>query len=96
MYRTLKNNYMKKVEKFIEETSNGKIFSATFVKKNGTIRTIHCRRGVKKGLTGKGMAYDPGARGLLVVYDLSKKNYRMINLAKLIEAKVNGLIYKFI
>jgi hypothetical protein len=42
------------------------------------------------------MAYDPGSRGLLVVYDLSKKNYRMINLAKLIEAKVNGLIYKFI
>lgn len=87
---------MKKVEKFIEETSNGKIFSATFVKKNGRIRTIHCRRGVKKGLTGKGMAYDPGERGLLVVYDLSKKNYRMINLGKLIEAKVNGLIYKFI
>lgn len=84
-----------RVETFLDATEGGKIFSATFEKKDGTIRTINCRRDVKKGVTGKGLSFDPMSKGLLVVYDMHRKGFRMINLDKLIEAKVNGKTIKF-
>lgn len=85
-----------KVQNLIEATKGGKIFSATFEKKDGTIRTINCRRAVKKGVTGKGMSFDPASKGLMVVYDMQKQSFKMINLNTLIEAKVNGKTIKFI
>lgn len=84
-----------RVQQFIEDTESGKIFSATFEKKDGTIRTINCRRAVKKGVKGVGMSFDPMSRGLMVVYDMQKKSFRMINLKTLIEVKVNGRTIKF-
>ena len=84
-----------RVETFLDATEGGKIFSATFEKKDGTIRTINCRRDVKKGVTAKGLSLDPMSKGLLVVYDMHRKGFRMINLDKLIEAKVNGKTIKF-
>jgi hypothetical protein len=87
-----------KVDKLKEATKGGKIFSATFEKKDGTIRTINCRRAVKKGVTGtgKGMSFDPASKGLMVVYDMQKQSFKMINLNTLIEAKVNGKTIKFL
>jgi hypothetical protein len=85
-----------RVQEFVDSTENGKIFSATFEKKDGTIRTINCRRAVKKGVKGVGMSFDPMSKGLLVVYDMHHKGFRMINLDKLIEAKVNGKTIKFL
>ena len=84
-----------KEEQLINNTSDGKIFSATFVKKDGTLRTMNCRRGVSKGVSGKGMSFDPLSKGLLTVFDMQKKSFRMINLNTLIEAKVNGKTIKF-
>ena len=89
------NKPEKRLKKLLDATKSGKVFSATFEKKDGTLRTINCRRGVKKGVTGKGMSFDPISRGLLVVYDMHRKGFRMINLDKLIEAKVNGITIKF-
>lgn len=83
------------MNKFLEATNDGRIFSATFVKKNGEIRSMNCRRKVTKGVTGKGMAFKPSDKGLMVVFDMSKDDFRMINLNTLIEAKVNGQIFKF-
>ena len=85
-----------RVEKFLDATKGGKIFSATFEKKDGSIRTINCRRDVKKGVKGVGMSFDPMSKGLLVVYDMNRKGFRMINLETLIEAKVNGRTIKFL
>jgi hypothetical protein len=83
------------MNKFLEATNDGRIFSATFVKKDGTIRTMNCRRKVTKGVTGKGLAFKPSDKGLIVVYDMHKDGFRMINLNTLIEAQVNGQIFKF-
>jgi len=83
------------MNKFLEATNDGRIFSATFVKKDGTIRTINCRRKVTKGVTGKGLAFKPSDKGLMVVFDMVNDGFRMINLNTLIEAKVNGQIFKF-
>lgn len=85
-----------KVERFVEATNNGKIFSATFEKKDGTIRTINCRRNVSKGVKGVGYSFDPTSKGLLSVYDMQSKGFRFINLETLVEAKVNGEIFKFL
>lgn len=95
MSNQLINNEMK-LEKFLEATNDGKIFSATFIKKDGTIRTINCRRNVQKGVTGAGLKFSPAAKGLLVVFDMHANDFRMINLNSLIEAQVNGQIFKFL
>lgn len=87
---------MSKITKFLKATNNGKIFSATFEKKDGTIRTINCRRNVSKGVKGVGYSFDPVSRGLLSVYDMQSKGFRFINLETLVEAKVNGEIFKFL
>jgi len=62
------------------QKSDGKFFSIVFVKKNGELREMTARTGVKKGVNGKGLKFDPIARGLLPVYDAQNDGYRMINL----------------
>ena len=84
------------LQKFLNAIEDGRIFSATFQKKDGTIRIINCRLKVKKGITGKGLKFSPSEKSLIVVYDMHKQDYRMINLKTLLLAQVNGQIYKFI
>jgi len=62
------------------QSSNGQVFSTIFIKKDGSERSMVCRLGVKKFLTGQGMKYKPVDKGLLPVYDIHSKGYRMINL----------------
>lgn len=67
------------VIKVRKQLSGGKIFTVTFVKKDGSIREMNARLGVKKGVKGVGMSYDPIERGLLPVYDMQRDGFRMIN-----------------
>lgn len=67
--------------------TNGKIFSVTFVKKDGTIRKMTARLGVKKDIKGVGLSFDPTAKQLVVVFDMQKRAYRMINLQTIIQFK---------
>jgi len=68
----------KALEKLYE--SAGRIFYAEFVKKDGSLRRMTARLGVRKGVTGKGMRYDPLERGLLPVFDMDRADWRMVNL----------------
>ena len=45
---------------------------------------------VKKGVNGKGMAYNPVEKGLLPVWDMQKNGFRMINLKTVTELKIKG------
>lgn len=67
--------------------TNGRIFSVTFVKKDGSIRKMTARLGVKKDLKGVGLKFDPTKRSLVVVFDMHKRAYRMINLQTIITFK---------
>jgi hypothetical protein len=67
--------------------TNGKFFSVSFVKKDGTKRKMTARLGVKKNIKGIGMKYDPSERNLIVVFDIHKKAYRMINLSTILTFK---------
>ena len=61
------------------QCGNGKIFTATFVKKDGTTRDMNCRLGVTSPLKG-GESTTAHKDNLLTVYDMQSSGYRCINL----------------
>ena len=69
------------------------IFSVVFLKKDGTIRHMTCRFGVKKHLKGGKLAFKPLERSLLVVFDMQKEAYRMINLETISNINMKGVEY---
>lgn len=75
------------------ELLKDKIFSVTFTKKDGTIRKMVCRLGVTKYLKGGEMKYSPQNKNMLVVFDIHKKDYRMINFNTITELKAQGITY---
>ncbi|MHC1628800.1 MAG: SH3 beta-barrel fold-containing protein [Candidatus Nezhaarchaeales archaeon] len=83
-----------KLQAYVKITqTRGRIFSAQFVKKDGTLRNINCRTGATKGLKGVGMKYEAIDKLLVTVYDVKKKAYRMINLNTLRKLNVNKMKY---
>jgi len=77
----------------ILKATEGKIFSVVFIKKDGSKRKMQCRLGVKKHLRGGERAYVPEDFGLLGVFDMEKKGYRMVNLETLMSFTVDGMKY---
>jgi hypothetical protein len=77
------------VNQIREFVGRNKLFSARFIKKDGTERLMSCRLGVTKYLKGGELNYDPIEKNLLPVYDVQNEGYRMINISTLIELKAN-------
>lgn len=73
--------------------NNGQIFGVTFIKKDGSIREMQARLGVKKHLKGGVLKFNPADYNLLVAFDMQKAAYRMINIDTLRELRVNKVIY---
>ena len=80
--------------------TNGKIFSAVFVKKNGEKRKMVCRHGVGKYVKGVGLKFKPKELGYIQVYDMvyartvdPEKAYRFINIKTLEQVKIKGVQY---
>lgn len=70
------------------------IFSAKFIKRTtGEERIMVCRKKVQIGLTGRGLNYNPTSKGLMGIWDVAKKGYRMISLDGLLEAQIDGFKY---
>ena len=70
----------------------GKFFKAKFIKKDNTIRTMNCRKGVTKHLRG-GTSTIAHKDNLVSVYDMQAEGYRSINLDTLLELDANGVHY---
>lgn len=83
-----------KALKVIHDT-NGKIFSARFIKKDGSTRSIVARIGVSKNLQG-GQNGASAKNNLVTVYDMAKGGYRIINLKTLLTLKASGEIYEVV
>lgn len=78
------------VQDLLRETSNKKIFAVTFVKRTTKeIRTMNAMRGVRKGVTGQGLSFNPSDKNLLTVYDMKKKGHRFVNLDEVISFTAN-------
>lgn len=80
--------------KYILKNSKGKIMTIAYRKKDGTLRTINTRTGVKKDITGKGLTYNPDEYGYVILWDLNKKAYRTVNTNTVTTLKGGGEIYK--
>lgn len=76
--------------KIIEEVNDGNIFSVDFVKKSGELRHMVCRKQVKKHLKGGTLKYNPKEKRLVCVFDMQKKDYRMIQLDKIKKIKIHN------
>lgn len=75
------------------EASKGKIFTVWFIKKDNNLREMNARLGVKAYLKGGELPYDPVEKGLIPVFDLQIKRYRMINWTTIKKLKINGREY---
>lgn len=69
----------------------GKFFKAVFLKKDGTLREMTCRFGVKKHLKGGEKPYNAEEKGLWTVFDVEKKDYRSIDTTRIIALKCGKL-----
>jgi hypothetical protein len=77
------------IEQFKKEVK-GNFFRACFIKKDGTVREMTARFGVKKHLKGGELTYNPEALNYIVVFDVEKEAYRTINMNQLIFLRYNG------
>ena len=73
----------------------GKIFTVKFIKKDGSLRTMNARLGVKSHLHGGELPYDAESYNLLPVYDIQSKGYRMINFSTIKEITMNNRTMTF-
>jgi hypothetical protein len=70
------------------QQSNGKFVTLSFIKKDGTQRTMNCRMGVTKAL--KGGVCTVNLDQYVVVYDMAKKAYRSINKDTIVSVSIAG------
>ena len=74
--------------------NSGRIFTACFIKKDGSERVINCRTKVKKYVTGRGKKVTLKKK-LKRFYALKKKGYRTINLKTLKWVRADKKEYRF-
>jgi hypothetical protein len=72
---------------------SGKIFSVQFVKRDGSVRAMLARTGVKKHLKGGELKYNPAECNKLVVWSFDSKGYRTINTDAILKLKHDGDMY---
>ena len=81
------------VKELFGKIRNGQIFTAVFIKKDGSERVMNCRRGVKKDQVGRKLKYNPDDFGLMSVFDMQKKAYRMLDYKTTTEIRANKKRY---
>lgn len=87
----------------IRAAVQGRIFSARFIKRDGTVRTIVCRTGVTKGLkvvddtSHNATSHNATSHNdtHITVWEMSKGEYRTIPVAMLLSVTLRGVTYTF-
>lgn len=70
--------------------SDGRMVTVTFVKKDGSLRTLNGRLGVKKHLKGGVSTLDPSQ--YITIYDVKAAGYRAVNRDTIKGLRVGGLV----
>tara|TARA_B100001939_G_scaffold314259_1_gene298582 strand:- start:135 stop:437 length:303 start_codon:yes stop_codon:yes gene_type:complete len=76
--------------------NSNKIFRVDFTKKDSSFRVMICRGGVKKGVTGKGLNYDPKEYNNAIVFDMENDGFRTIPIERVHSLTYKKTKYKFI
>lgn len=72
----------------------GEIFGVKFFKKDGSARTMCCRLGVSKGVTGEGKRWGRVEHpNLVTVYDMGKGGFRHVNLDTVQSVTTKGNVF---
>lgn len=71
------------------DQSNGKMITVTFIKKDGTQRTLNGRLGVKKYL--KGGKLNSNTAEYINIYDVQNKGYRSINRNTIVAVRSSNI-----
>ena len=74
------------------KSTNGRFFSCTFIKKDGTKRVMNGRIGCHKGVKGVGRKFS--TPNLVTVFDAKAKEYRMINVDTMLTFNCGGFSWK--
>ena len=82
------------VKKLLQDTK-GRFFEVTFVKKDGSIRRMNARLGVKKYLKG-GLYSGRNHENLIPVYDMVNQGYRSVNINTVVGVNFNNTHYEVI
>ena len=88
------NKITTETAKQIIHDTDGKIFSVSFTKKDGSHRDMTARLGVTKHLKGGERAFNPDDYNMLFVFDTHKEGYRTIPFDRLLELRFRGEKYK--
>jgi len=91
---------LKKLETLEKVSENGKIFSVDFIKKDGSLRSLTCRKGVTKYLKGgeNTTRHIKCLKNIPVyqtVYSLEDEGYRNINLKTIKKIAGQGKTYQY-
>jgi hypothetical protein len=84
---------MQELLKQLKQT--GGIFNVQFYKLNGERRSINARFGVRKGINGKGLKYNPTDYDNIIVYSMKDNGFRTVNLDRVARIKFNGQVHIF-
>lgn len=76
------------------KSTNGKIFSVTFLKKDNTLREMVCRLGVTKHLQG-GEDNKAHLPQYINVFEMASEKYKTVTLDTVKSVKVGGKTYTF-
>jgi len=88
---SLKNEFSTtQFRKFVGD--EGKLFSVTFKKKDGSLRTMTARLGVRKYLTGGGSKFDAEANGMVRVFSMGDLGYRTVTAERIVRLKAYGRV----
>ena len=72
----------------------GKWFGVDVVKRTtGSKRRFCARGGVKVGVTGEGLKFDPEKKRILGIYDRVARGHRFIDLDAITEVRIKGVRY---
>jgi len=71
------------------DASKGKIVSIEFIKKDGSIRTLVGRTGVKKYLKGGKSSVDQSK--FISIWDIQNHGYRSINRDSIVSVRTSGI-----
>lgn len=72
-------------KKFVRD--EGKLFSVTFVKKDGSLRKMVARLDVKSYLTGGAPRYNATAYNMIVVFSMDDLGYRTVVVDRIVRLK---------
>lgn len=85
-------NAIKTVEDFKKFVGNdGKLFSVTFRKLDGSERKMVANLNVRKYLKGGKLLYNPKSRNNIIVFSMNDMDYRTVNIDRLLKVKANGI-----